>query len=218
MCLGYNLQLYLRCAHLFKLLFACYTFVYGVILCADVSLRQAFGSDMLFLGILLLLLGVTKPCNILLGHYGSMKHNKCALLLVVVFDATAAVVQCSVGLILLTRGTPTYDLDLRKACARSSVLSQGRCDAYWRDDRTAGMRLAWMSFAASVSTTDRESHASGGEHPWGACMWPSLCCPKCPSMPDFSVVVTPRRISLSALRFGCSRQRRHEGRFLSLGL
>ena len=132
--------------HLFKLLFAVYMFIYGIVLCADHTVRQAFGSDMLWIGIILALLGFCKPVNVAMGHYGSMKHNKCALLLVIVFDGVAGVVQCSIGLMLLTRGTPIYDYSLRRACSRSVLnAGEGKCDRYFSDDRTAGMRLAWMS-------------------------------------------------------------------------
>jgi len=149
MCLNHNLQLYLRCLHLFKLLFALYMLVYGIVLSADVSVRQAFGSDMLGIGLIVSFLGVFKPCNIAMGHYGSaQRQNKCALLLVIVFDGVAGVVQFAIGLILVTRGTPLVELGVRKACAHAVLeagTNEGRCDSYWREDRTAGMRLAWMS-------------------------------------------------------------------------
>ena len=148
MCLRHNLQLYLRCVHLFKMLVGVYLLVYGCVLCADVSVQQAFGSDMLGIGIVIVFLGVLKPANVLMGHYGSAKHNKCALLIVIMFDGVAGVVQFSLGLTLLTRGTSTYDAHLRKACSRSvltaGTTSRGDCDRYWRDSRTAGIRLAWM--------------------------------------------------------------------------
>lgn len=38
-----------------------------------------------------------------MGHYGSVTHNKCALLTVIGADAAIGVVQFSVGLTLLVR-------------------------------------------------------------------------------------------------------------------
>lgn len=148
MCLQHSLQLYLRCLHLFKMLIAVYMIVFGLIVSTDVTIHQAFGSDMLGIGIVITMMGFMKPCNIAMGHYGSLKHNKCALLIAVAFDGVVGIVQFSIGLTLFVRGAPLFDKSLRRECARH-VLKAGirevKCDEYWSDDRTAGMRLAWMS-------------------------------------------------------------------------
>lgn len=122
--------------------------VLGLIISTDIAIHQAFGSDMLVMGIVITFIGLTKPCNVMTGHYGSTKHNKFALLVAVIFDTIIGVVQFSIGFTLFLRGTPLYELSLKRACARrtlEAVVNNAKCDNYWRHERTAGMRLAWMS-------------------------------------------------------------------------
>ncbi|KAJ8610589.1 hypothetical protein CTAYLR_007151 [Chrysophaeum taylorii] len=146
MCQTHSLQLYLRCLHLFKLLISVYMFIYGLIVCTDLTIHQAYGSDILGIGVVITFLGAIKPCNVYVGHYGSTKHNKFALLMAVTFDTVVGIVQFFIGFTLALRGTPAYDRSLRRACARHTLeIDEDRCDDYWNDDRTAGVRLAWMS-------------------------------------------------------------------------
>lgn len=160
MCLKHSLQLYLRCLHLFKLLVSVYMLVYGLVVSTDLTLHQAYGSDVLGVGILIAALGVIKPCNVVTGHYGSARHNKFALLVALAFDCGIGLVQFSLGISLLVKGTPLYDKALRRACARNTLeVSESRCRAYWRDDRTAGMRLAWMSVYFRAVRKNDDDHA-----------------------------------------------------------
>lgn len=126
-----------------------------------------------FYGTVVFVLSLLKPCNIAMGHYGSSRHNKCALLIILTFDAFAIFVQLIVAGFFLADGvyevygegtitgrrmdgckaatcTADESAQLRKACNRSrlpegSVFTDADCRAYFGSDRTAGFRLAWMA-------------------------------------------------------------------------
>lgn len=149
-CQPHALKLYMRCLHLFKVFVSLYMFMSGCVMISDYSIHQAFGTQYIFWGILVLCLAVTKPCNILMGHYGSVYHNKFALLVVIVFDGAVIFVQSSLAIIFIVDGSPKYERELRRDCSKSvhprdSQFSTQDCTEYWDDDRTAGFRLAWMS-------------------------------------------------------------------------
>ncbi|KAJ1460066.1 hypothetical protein M885DRAFT_509766 [Pelagophyceae sp. CCMP2097] len=147
MCLDHSLRLYLRGLHLFKILIAVYMLIPAIQLLSDTTIPQAFGTDMILIGVVILLMALVKPCNVAVGHYGSIKHNKFALLCIMVFDTALGLVQFGIGLTLLVRGTPEVGLSVREACGAREVPSgySSDCSTYWRSDRTAGMRLAWES-------------------------------------------------------------------------
>jgi len=149
-CLPHSIKLYLRCLHLFKVFISLYMFIMGIIMITDLSIHQAYGSQFVFYGLMVLLLAVLKPINIAMGHYGSTRHNKFALLIIVVFDSTVIFLQSSLGIIFIVAGTSEFPYALRKDCGKSvlaadSPYSTQDCKEYWDSDRTAGFRLAWMS-------------------------------------------------------------------------
>ena len=149
-CLPHSLKLYLRCLHLFKCFISLYMFISGCVMVSDYSIHQAYGSQFVLYGLMVLLLSITKPCNIVMGHYGSVNHNKFALLVIIAFDSTVIFLQSSLAIIFIVSGTEEFEKQLRKDCSRAvlpedSIYSTQECKEFWDSDRTAGFRLAWMS-------------------------------------------------------------------------
>ena len=172
-CLEHQLKLYMRCVHLFKVLIAFYMFCMGAGILSDQSIHRAYGSVYIFYGLVVFVLSLLKPCNIALGHYGSSRHNKCALLIILLFDGFAIFVQLIIAGFFLADGqhelysensitgrrmdgckgatcTEEESRKLRADCNRvqvpeESVYTKRDCDAYWGSDRTAGFRLAWLA-------------------------------------------------------------------------
>ena len=172
-CLEHQLKLYMRCVHLFKVLIAFYMFCVGAGILSDQSIHRAYGSVYIFYGLVVFILSLLKPCNIALGHYGSSRHNKCALLIILLFDGFAIFVQLIIAGFFLADGqyelygensitgrrmdgckgatcTEEESRKLRSDCNRVQVPEESKyskrdCDAYWASDRTAGMRLAWLA-------------------------------------------------------------------------
>ena len=172
-CLEHQLKLYMRCVHLFKVLIAFYMFCVGAGILSDQSIHRAYGSVYIFYGLVVFILSLLKPCNIALGHYGSSRHNKCALLIILLFDGFAIFVQLIIAGFFLADGqyelygensitgrrmdgckgatcTEEESRKLRSDCNRvqvpeESLYTKRDCDAYWGSDRTAGFRLAWLA-------------------------------------------------------------------------
>ena len=145
----------------------------GAGILSDQSIHRAYGSVYIFYGLVVFVLSLLKPCNIALGHYGSSRHNKCALLIILLFDGFAIFVQLIIAGFFLADGqyelygensitgrrmdgckgatcTEEESRKLRADCNRvqvpeESVYTTRDCDAYWGSDRTAGFRLAWLA-------------------------------------------------------------------------
>ena len=94
----------MRCVHLFKVLIAFYMFCVGAGILSDQSIHRAYGSVYIFYGLVVFILSLLKPCNIALGHYGSSRHNKCALLIILLFDGFAIFVQLIIAGFFLADG------------------------------------------------------------------------------------------------------------------
>lgn len=145
MCTIHNIRLLNLIFSFVKTIFALYVFGVGISFAEDTLIQQAFGAAFATMGAGLAMLGLMSGCIIPVHIYSVKRHNKFLLVVSFIVDTLVLGLIIMLGLDIGTYTVSNFDKGLQLDCARSfpEMYTTEECIPFFRDDRTAGFRLAW---------------------------------------------------------------------------
>ena len=151
MCTPANLRLIFMALTLLKGIQMVFMFSFGIIVAMDIKLHQAYGVHIKAIGIGVALMAVYGSGNMSIGLKGSFLHNKFLLLLHLILDSIALLIQVYLGSELLFVTLTEFDTpNYRETCAKSdlsaSSLTIDDCMPYIQSERTSGFQIVWRSY------------------------------------------------------------------------
>mmetsp|Transcript_1101 Transcript_1101/g.1444 ORF Transcript_1101/g.1444 Transcript_1101/m.1444 type:complete len:361 (+) Transcript_1101:318-1400(+) len=125
-----------------------YLFILGCVIADNDHLPQAFGGDIIGLGAGLIILSLCSCVNTPIGFFGSKYHNKFVLSVFYCGELILLPLQLLVGVLLLVHTFPKYPYDFQNDCMSYNLpeMDYSTCKTYYKDDRTAGFKLVWLSY------------------------------------------------------------------------
>lgn len=132
----------------FKGLMMIYVFGAGCYLASSTIMRHAFGEIFLHYGLSLIFIAILSCITIYPMQYAVNRHNRFVLILVFLFESVVFIELLNLGHTIFLYTYPQFKKELQGDCLKNTptVYSADECDAFYKADRTAGMRLMWDYF------------------------------------------------------------------------